>query len=447
MPWLWILEGGERWSRTDVEGEVPRDAYVMFSSSSHGPRGRLSDYFASVGRSIARMSEPPAEFSWLGEYHVGPGGDTFHCGHCAAVVAEECRTTVVCRFGPTVGRVAPRPGLAGRDRLIAYSEEDRPAEGDHEEEDEEAEVTETDAPCLPVGAAREHIGALRYCSRCSMPGHRSDTCALTAEEGAIYAQIGIEIEGRWRTQDWGAIGTAARRRGHVVTTDGSLESFSGYACAEIPTTPQNLRDSLDSLLEFYPHHTGRDCGMHVHVSFRDVTAIARLATPEFHAYFGSRWRAWHRSLVSQEAEFWRRLTGANTYCDVMQASLLTDPDFDPTRMDRYHQLNFSAWREHRTVECRLLPMFRDPLLGVMAIIELLSIYHDFLVAPHDVAAASVSMSEISTDAVDDQAILEFPALDPVDVQDTVAAEAFQQLDLDLQQRGFRRLFISALRGL
>ncbi len=47
-------------------------------------------------------------------------------------------------------------------------------------------------------------------------------------------------------------------------------------------------------------------------------------------------------------------------------------------MDRYAQLNFAAWSEHKTVECRLLPMFRKQSLGVAAVVELLTIFEDYL---------------------------------------------------------------------
>jgi hypothetical protein len=49
--------------------------------------------------------------------------------------------------------------------------------------------------------------------------------------------------------------------------------------------------------------------------------------------------------------------------------------------DRYHQLNFSSFDEHGTVECRLLPMFRRASLGVAAVQELLDIYEVFLHNP------------------------------------------------------------------
>jgi hypothetical protein len=44
------------------------------------------------------------------------------------------------------------------------------------------------------------------------------------------------------------------------------------------------------------------------------------------------------------------------------------------------QLNFSAFREHRTVEQRLLPMFRNERLALLALKETLDIFETFLAA-------------------------------------------------------------------
>lgn len=211
----------------------------------------------------------------------------------------------------------------------------------------------------------------RGCSSCGWPGHNSRSC--TAPPRA-YDLIGIEIEGRFENRR--DVERLARSEGLGTTGDGSIHRGDTDATPmEIQTKPELLAGALRQLAKFYPDETDESCGMHVHVSFKDIGSFSLLASPEFGAYFTQRWRDWGTRLnINPRNAFWKRLNGENDYCNPNSAR-----DFnEPFGADRYRQLNFHAWNEHKTVECRLLPMFREARLAFAAVTELISIYEDWI---------------------------------------------------------------------
>ena len=207
------------------------------------------------------------------------------------------------------------------------------------------------------------------CSKCGFPGHNSRTC--DAKEDIDL--VGIEIEGRWARGNWATVVNKASALGATHCGDGSVRRVSGYENQEFQTKPTPLAGALRQLVSLYPDHTGKDCGMHVHVSFKCETYFTILSTPEFFAYFARRWNEWGTAQgLDPNSEFFRRLRGENNYClpNTDARSVYTQ--------DRYLQLNFSAWSEHKTVECRLLPMFRDKTLAVAAVTHLIQIFKDWI---------------------------------------------------------------------
>jgi hypothetical protein len=205
--------------------------------------------------------------------------------------------------------------------------------------------------------------------------------------------VGVEIEGRFLNVD--DLAEEVDNAGLTHCEDGSIHDSPDSDCSamEIQTIPGSLVEQLRQLSRFYPDEADGSCGMHVHVSFNDPCCITQLSTPEFVEYFHRRWRAWGESnKLLPFGQFFSRLTGGNDYCIAN-----TERDCEnPFNTDRYRQLNFAAWREHKTLECRLLPMFRDAKLAYSALVELLSIYEDWLgrdcpaiVSPHEIKMSDV----------------------------------------------------------
>lgn len=211
------------------------------------------------------------------------------------------------------------------------------------------------------------------CGNCGRVGHRSPACTFGPK---IYDKVGIEIEGRFLNFE--EVNRRRENEGLTGNSDGSINRTpdrSGAYAYEFQTVPGSLRKACQQLVDYYPDEADASCGMHVHVSF-DALDITMLNSPAFFRYFNQRWQDWgNRMGLAPAGQFFRRLMGRNTYCRRM------DYDAPIERIagqDRYHQLNFSSFGDHGTVECRLLPMFRRASLGVAAVQELLDIYETYL---------------------------------------------------------------------
>lgn len=375
--------GAEDWVRQNCDGSF--SSIIGWTLSGHTAASNLST--DSVRRYRAReIPRDLSDASWHQEGDVGPvnmpgavyagayiamhsdtaGRDLHvfdrnptrhHCAHCAFVEAK---------------RLLAERGLSNRFAYISMvartGEIDLgdalPASGEIQGEPE----------YLDASTFKNFTGEIaRACSNCGqIDGHNSRTCELPPKP---FLKIGIEIEGKWRDLD--AAKSRANNLGMTYCSDGSVRD-TGTACGyEFQTRPGSLREALTQLIELYPDETGRDCGMHVHVSFQSATDVTLLATHAFYSYFKRRWEEWGRANnLDENSQFYVRLNGGNDYCRVNATEFS-----DPLRCDRYHQLNFSAWDAHKTVECRLLPMFHNQRLAVAAVIELIDIYSKFLAEP------------------------------------------------------------------
>lgn len=228
----------------------------------------------------------------------------------------------------------------------------------------------------------------RSCGTCGFPGHNARTCWLTelcsGEPNLCHDKIGIEIEGRF--VDLARVRRAAEAEGLSSADDCSISRSNSATAREFRTVPGNLHAALKQLVKYYPDESDRSCGMHVHVSFKDPSYITQLAHPKFFEYFREQFKLWGQALaIPPRHQFWARLQGRNTYCghNIDVTDILND--------DRYRQINFSSWTRHKTVECRMLPMFREGAWAVGAVQKLIEIYETWLnkeyyaqVAPLDV---------------------------------------------------------------
>lgn len=219
------------------------------------------------------------------------------------------------------------------------------------------------------------------CGTCGRVGHNARGCT---NRDSMIDKVGIEIEGYW--DDLYAAKDRARALGIRGCHDGSLDGSGAW---EFQTIPGTVGKALDQLVTMYPDRTNSAAGLHVHVSFKDAPiAIGSLATPEFFAEFDRKWRAWGTSkAILQSAEFWKRLNGENQYCGKPRQDMFYDRT-NIVDMNRYNQLNFSAWNEHQTVECRLLPLFRDLKLAVSAVQLLVDMFDDWVKGPGMAALAA-----------------------------------------------------------
>lgn len=221
---------------------------------------------------------------------------------------------------------------------------------------------------------KDHVAAIPYaCGNCGRLGHNSRGCEHVHKH---FDKIGIEVEGRFN--DLRGMKRKADELSATYSGDGSIHSSYETSAEpyEFKTRPGSLRVALEQLVAFFPDETDRSCGMHVHMSFPQ-DCLTLLQTEAFYAFFKTRWEQWGARMgLDRNSEFFKRLRGENDYCNPNHDVL-----YNMTTCDRYSQLNFSSWQGHKTLECRLLPMFRRSSLAVAAVQELVAIYEDFLAAP------------------------------------------------------------------
>lgn len=191
-----------------------------------------------------------------------------------------------------------------------------------------------------------------------------------------WLQMGAELEGSWSNRK----AVAVKVRGARVHDDRSVHIAHGDP-GELVTRPH---DNLDSLLEdiraLWPESVNDSCGFHLHASFTPMQASI-LATKDFYRFFKEEWARWGTGMKLDRAhEFWTRLSGRNKFCKD-----LYDPEAQLKPMHggapgekRYTMLNWYAWEKHKTVECRLLPMFTNVELGLSAVRCLSEIYNTYL---------------------------------------------------------------------
>jgi hypothetical protein len=287
---------------------------------------------------------------------------------------------------------------------------------------------------MPIPTNKDNMpGTRRCCSRCGHLGHLVTTCKQPHERA--YNMVGIEVEGYWRDATFREVRRIAEDNWHMSgTTDGSLNEHSGFQSYEWRTRPGSLGEAINQLVAVYPDATDSQVGMHVHVSVSpsDVMALCSL---EFFTYFREQWEVWgEKNQLNRGTQFWKRLHGYNSYCRPNTLAVFRGlngtaaPRFPPmpetcgdtcecddcadatarheagvelyniqlaewNRLNdckatrrvlvshqtvRYQQLNFLAYENHGTVECRLLPMFRDARLAVAAVEHFVWIVESFL---------------------------------------------------------------------
>lgn len=194
-----------------------------------------------------------------------------------------------------------------------------------------------------------------------------------------WLKMGVELEGAWDLHYRDVAGTV---KGAEGKEDGSVKNLAGYK-GEIITRPHTILDHLCKDVEaLYPNRVNETCGFHIHTSF-DPLEYSTLADAPFWRYYRDRWEAWGKANEAamdaiSKREFWDRWHGrsdrARRYCkaEFKPVTQLVD------REDRYTQLNFTSYHKYQTLESRLLPMFANKDLAVLAIREMSDIFDTFL---------------------------------------------------------------------
>lgn len=192
-----------------------------------------------------------------------------------------------------------------------------------------------------------------------------------------WLQMGAELEGSWPNRAKAAQGV----RGAKPHDDKSVHIGHGDP-GEIVTRPhEKLEDLLADISALWPESVNDSCGFHIHASFTPLDGSI-IASKGFYQYFKEEWNDWgHKIKLPKNHEFWIRLAGQNKHArDRFEPEVQLKGNFAAQgRADaRYTMLNFYAWEKHRTIECRMLPMFADKEIALSAVTKLASIYDTYL---------------------------------------------------------------------
>lgn len=192
-------------------------------------------------------------------------------------------------------------------------------------------------------------------------------------------KVGVELEGGWNEPFPDDDPTE-------IYADHSVH-LGGYThigeCASIPLT---LEEVLKWTSLHYPIGRDETCGMHVHVSVKDDSAYASLASTP---HFNMAWLKWGLGFIKNipserdMSAFYNRLSGKNRFCVMKFIPSRQIPitkktggntvDVNP----RYTQLNF-AKGVHGTIENRTFPIFLEKETALSAIKGFVEMTEEFL---------------------------------------------------------------------
>ena len=353
-----------------------------------------------------------------------PVGQYFACTVVGNRIISDTRYTC-----PHCAMVATRDYLAARNQLargascmLTAANCDPPEEylAPHLDPEISGEAT---ADIADTSTIRDYTSSPGYaCGNCGRLGHNSRGCEYEAKH---FDRIGVEVEGRFL--DLRAMKQKADRLDATYAGDGSIgpSPDSGAQGYEFKTKPGSLRETIEQVIALFPDETDKTCGMHIHMSFPQ-DCLTLLHTKAFFTYFKARWQSWGAAMgLHPQSQFFKRLNDENDYCLTNESVRRT-----MTEGERYEQLNFTAWRQHKTLECRLLPMFRRSSLAVAAIQELVAIYEDFLTAPELYGFVYPEAQDAGVDAVYLTAISEILPNIEIDLPAINRYENRHEMELD-----------------
>lgn len=179
--------------------------------------------------------------------------------------------------------------------------------------------------------------------------------------------VGVEIEGGWDSGDDEPTG---------FCEDGSVTVDADWV-GEVISRPIEIHKIKGWIRDNYPDHINRSCGLHTHVSFDSLLSYSQLMSNSFYDYFVKEFNQWgEKKNIRKNSAFWHRMKGGNTYCktEFIPEQQVTDTSKSGPR---YTQLNY-CYGLHRTLECRMLPVFQKVSLSVSGVKKFISICNNYL---------------------------------------------------------------------
>lgn len=187
------------------------------------------------------------------------------------------------------------------------------------------------------------------------------------------ARVGVELEGGWvkLPPNVGAL----EHDGSVFkcpVKGVQIPPIAGMPVGELASEPIEPIRVADWMRKNYPTHVDATCGLHVHMSFKSALYYAWLMDADFQTTMG-----WYLEEFGREERLspvhplWPRVRGESKHCKFLfWADMQTQRRQKNHNMEaegnRYTAINY-CFGLHKTLECRLLPMFTDVNQAIRAV--------------------------------------------------------------------------------
>lgn len=209
-------------------------------------------------------------------------------------------------------------------------------------------------------------------------------------------KIGVELEGGWT------------ERRHDLHADESLREadFPDCGCfGELVSAPiNNEKELFNFIRDNWPDATSDRCGYHIHFSFKNPGLYALCMETAFYNTFLKVMDDWGKKTNLKSKEFWSRLKGENKYCrksfEPHRQSMCRTKD-EARRGDlRRTHWNF-CFSLYGTIECRMLPTFKDVEIAIDATNVLIKFLEDYLDSYEDSAK---EYDFVKKDSLEDESV-------------------------------------------
>ena len=219
-----------------------------------------------------------------------------------------------------------------------------------------------------------------------MRGHENRKSMLKPSVRNRISKIGVELEGGWEKDP----GVPVARDGSVQFpgSDAHQNTMPGgrgkmVLSGEVQSTPGDLSEVSAFILKVYPQFVNKTCGLHVHMSFIRRYFYQRLMDPSYQDTMFNTISIWaEEKKFSKSHPIWERLSGKHVTC---MREFLADAQVRVGKKRYDHNVPYSRytaisypWLQHKTVECRLLPMFEDASDAVEGVLLVADTTNKFL---------------------------------------------------------------------
>lgn len=193
--------------------------------------------------------------------------------------------------------------------------------------------------------------------------------------------VGVELEGGWD----------APPPDVNLVEDISLRDFQGrygnvFCVGEAVSPPLSLKEVLKWTERNYPHYTDveddtrggeANCSLHIHLSTKTTLDYAKLMGKKFFTSFYEELQKWGKEKkIPKNHYFWTRASGKHRFC-VGEHAASKQSVLTAKVNARRTMLNY-CWAMHKTLECRVFPLFPQMDLSLSAIEWFVEFTEDWL---------------------------------------------------------------------